>query len=103
MREVCEHGARSDNELYTVGCGGKGMNVTCGWLLVEVNPTSGIAVVTASLSKSPILSRTGSVGPYAIGVVLVPISKMRVLELDFIEHHAMLLAPSPRRDSSHRW
>jgi hypothetical protein len=101
--EVSEHGASADNQLLRIGCGGKGMNVTCGWLFAEGIPASGIAVMTASLPTIPIPSETGSVDPYSIGVILAPRLKMRVLALDFIKHHAMVLAPSPMSDPSHRW
>lgn len=45
----------------------------------------------------------GSVDPHAIGVGLAPRFKMRILALSFIEHHAMVLAPSPMHEASHRW
>jgi hypothetical protein len=85
---MSEHGTCCDSELYAAGCGGKCMNVTCGWLLVEVIPTSEIAVVTDSLPTTQLLPlQTGSVAFNAICLMHMPRYKMHVHALNF-KHHA---------------
>lgn len=61
-----KHGSSIDTKLYA---GGKDVNLTCGWLLVESLSTNKIVVVTVFYSSIPIVSETGSMTLFSIGVI----------------------------------